>query len=240
MIFDWGFQAGIGAFETIAVYKKQPLFLIEHIKRLNDALMFFGIKKTICSYDFFNFISKTKEETYALKIMVSEKNTIIKKRANPYLESPLYTEGATLKYSSILKNETSPLTYHKTLAYSQNILEKQKAMKEGVLDFIFCNTKGFITEGSTCNIFFIKGNKIFSPSIESGLLPGIIRAYVLSKYKVEELFISKEFIQDADECFVTNSLMGIMPIKSLEDKIFSMKKETASIMKEYANLLTNI
>jgi len=233
MVFDWGFQAGIGAFETIAIYKRRPLFLYEHIKRLNDALMFFNIKKTISPSDLFNYISKTKEETYALKIMVSEKNTIIKKRANPYLKSPLYNKGATLKYSSVLKNETSPLTYHKSLAYSQNILEKQKATKEGILDFIFCNTKGYITEGSTCNIFFIKDKKIFSPSIESGLLPGIIRSYVISKYKVEELLISKDFIENTDECFVTNSLMGIMPVRALEKKIFSKTKETSSIMRDY-------
>jgi len=237
MIFDLGFQAGIGAFETIAVYNKKPLFLSEHIKRLNNALVFLNIKKTITIDLLLNYIAKTQQKTYALKIMVSEKNTIIKRRANPYLNSPLYIEGGKLKYSSILKNETSPLTYHKTLAYSQNILEKQKATKEGILDFIFCNTKGFITEGSICNIFFIKNNNIFTPSIESGLLPGILRAYIISKYIVKEQSISKEFILNADECFITNSLMGIMPIKTLENKTFTIQEQTNLIMKEYERMI---
>ena len=237
MVFDLGFQAGIGAFETIAVYNKKPLFLSEHIRRLNDALVFLGIQKTITVDPLLNYIAKTQQKTYALKIMVSEKNTIIKKRVNPYLKSPLYIEGAKLKYSSILKNETSPLTYHKTLAYSQNLLEKQKATKEGVLDFIFCNTKGFIAEGSICNIFFIKDNNIFTPSVNSGLLSGIVRAYIISKYTVKEQLISKEFILGVDECFITNSLMGIMPIKVLDNKIFTIRKQTNSIMKEYENMI---
>ena len=237
MVFDLGFQAGIGAFETIAVYNKKPLFLSEHIRRLNDALVFLGIQKTITVDPLLNYIAKTQQKTYALKIMVSEKNTIIKKRVNPYLKSPLYIEGAKLKYSSILKNETSPLTYHKTLAYSQNLLEKQKATKEGVLDFIFCNTKGFIAEGSICNIFFIKDNNIFTPSVNSGLLSGIVRAYIISKYTVKEQLISKEFILGVDECFITNSLMGIMPIKVLDNKIFTIRKQTNSIMKEYKNMI---
>ncbi|MGP1440104.1 MAG: aminotransferase class IV [Treponema sp.] len=240
MIFDLGFQAGIGAFETIAVYNKKPLFLPEHIKRLNNALVFLGIQKTITVDPLLNYIAKTQQKTYALKIMVSEKNTIIKKRSNPYLKSPLYIEGAKLKYSSILKNETSPLTYHKTLAYSQNLLEKQKATKEGMLDFIFCNTKGFIAEGSVCNIFFTKDKNIFTPSISSGLLPGILRAYVISKYTVKEQLISKEFILDADECFITNSLMGIMPIKTLDNKTFTIGKQTNSIMKEYENMIKSM
>lgn len=136
-----------------------------------------------------------------------------------------------------MKNETSPLTYHKTLAYSQNLLEKQKATKEGVLDFIFCNTKGFIAEGSICNIFFIKDNNIFTPSVNSGLLSGIVRAYIISKYTVKEQLISKEFILGVDECFITNSLMGIMPIKVLDNKIFTIRKQTNSIMKEYENMI---
>ncbi|MGP1438760.1 MAG: aminotransferase class IV [Treponema sp.] len=240
MVFDLGFQAGIGAFETIAVYNKKPVFLAEHIKRLNDALMFFDIKKRITSDVLLNYIAKTKQNTYALKIMVSEKNTILKRRGNPYLKSPLYIEGAKLKYSSVFRNETSPLTYHKTLAYSQNILEKHKATKEGILDFIFCNTKGLIAEGSVCNIFFIKGNVIFTPSIKSGILPGIMRAYIISNYKVKEEEISKEFIEDADECFVTNSLMGIMPIKVLGTKIFSKKEQASLMLKEYEALLKHL
>lgn len=237
MIFDWGFQAGIGAFETIAVYNKKAIFLKEHIERLNDALSFFNIEKRISPRILLEFIDKTKEDSYALKIMVSEKNTIIKKRTNPYFMNSLYIEGVSLKYSSVLRNETSPLTYYKTLAYSQNVLEKQKAVKEGIFDFIFCNTKGFIAEGSVCNIFFIKRGEIFTPSIQSGLLPGIIRAYVNSHYKVKEQDISKEFILDADECFITNSLMGIMPVKSLDSKIFSKRDITLSIMKKYEEVI---
>lgn len=237
MIFDWGFQAGIGAFETIAVYNKKAIFLKEHIERLNDALSFFNIEKRISPTILLEFIDKTKEDSYALKIMVSEKNTIIKKRTNPYFMNSLYIEGVSLKYSSVLRNETSPLTYYKTLAYSQNVLEKQKAVKEGIFDFIFCNTQGFIAEGSVCNIFFIKRGEIFTPSIQSGLLPGIIRAYVNSHYKVKEQDISKEFILDADECFITNSLMGIMPVKSLDSKIFSKRDITLSIMKKYEEVI---
>ena len=233
MIFDSGFYAGIGVFETIAVYNKKPLFLFEHIERLNNALAFFGIEKTILPEVVLDYIAKTKDSIYALKIMVSEKNTIIKRRANPYLNSSLYSEGAKLKYSSILRNESSPLTYYKTLACAQNIIEKQRATKEGILDFIFCNTKGFIAEGIVCNIFFIKNEKIFTPSIGSGILAGIVRGYVVSKYEVVESDVSKEFILDADACFITNSLMGIMPVRELEDKTFRKSEDVLSIMAEY-------
>lgn len=238
MKFDWGFQAGIGAFETIAVYNKQPMFLGEHIKRLNDALNFLEIQKTISSSFVLDYIEKTKAKDYALKIMVSQENTILKRRCNPYLNSPLYEKGASLKYSRVLRNESCPLTYHKTLNSAQNILEKRKAGKEGYLDAVFCNTKGFIAEGSTCNIFFIKQGQIFTPSRTSGMLPGIVRAYILSHYDVKEVGILKEDVYKADSCFITNSLMGIMPVRELGEKVF-ITDETAvpriikDIMKNY-------
>ena len=50
------------------------------------------------------------------------------------------------------------------------------------------------------------------------------------------MFISKEFVLDVDECFITNSLMGIMPVKSLGSKTF-VKREVASIMEEYQEII---
>ena len=239
MLFDDGYQFGIGAFETIAVQNKIPILLEKHLKRLNNSLSFLKIDKIIDKKIVLDYVKNIKKQNYALKIIVSEKNTIIKTRANPYINSKLYESGFNLKYSSILKNETSPFSYHKTLNYAENILEKRKAKIENVDDFIFINTKGFISEGSVCNIFFINNEKIYTPSISSGILPGIVRAYLCESYNIEEKEISPSNVEEMEECFVTNSLMGIMPVKRLGDIEFIKHTITKILMQNYTSFIEN-
>ena len=94
-------------------------------------------------------------------------------------------------------------------------MEKRKGKKAGIDEPIFLNTKNEISEGATTNVFFIKDKKIYTPAKECGLLPGIIRQYLLETYPVEEKRIFPEDISQYDEMFVTNSLLGIMPVKNL-------------------------
>ena len=62
---------------------------------------------------------------------------------------------------------------------------------------------------------------IFTPPVTAGLLNGIIRQYLLSKYKITETSMTMGALSKFDECFITNSLMGIMPVRSLGEKTFS-------------------
>ena len=220
MLFDDGYQFGIGAFETIAVQNKIPILLEKHLKRLNNSLSFLKIDKIIDKKIVLDYVENIKKQNYALKIIVSEKNTIIKTRANPYINSKLYESGFNLKYA-------------------ENILEKRKAKIENVDDFIFINTKGFISEGSVCNIFFINNEKIYTPSISSGILPGIVRAYLCESYNIEEKEISPSNVEEMEECFVTNSLMGIMPVKRLGDIEFIKHTLTKILIQNYTSFIEN-
>ena len=77
------------------------------------------------------------------------------------------------------------------------------------------NTKGQLCEGTVSNIFFVRKNKIYTPQLLCGLLPGILREYVLETSDVKETVIYPEELMYYDECFVTNSLMGIMPVRQI-------------------------
>lgn len=215
---DDGYYFGIGAFETISVEQGKPQFLKEHYKRLMHTLKFLEIHRDL------EEIKKKTEEALAegemqngrkaLKVTVSQENLIINVRENPYKKAD-YERGFSAAFSSIRRNETSPLVFHKTLNYGDCIMEKRKGKKAGIDEPIFLNTKNEISEGATTNVFFIKDKKIYTPAKECGLLPGIIRQYLLETYPVEEKQIFPEDISQYDEMFVTNSLLGIMPVKNL-------------------------
>jgi len=100
---------------------------------------------------------------------------------------------------------------------------------------IFLNSRSLVTEGATSNIFIIIDNKIYTPKLDSGLLNGIIRQYIISNYPVIETDIDLEFLNKADEIFLTNSLFGVMPVSSLENKKLKSQKISREILSKYLN-----
>ena len=118
------------------------------------------------------------------------------------------------EHNSVLR----PLYY----LQNKNIIEYEICQKEGFNETIFLNEKGFVAEGCTTNVFIIKDNKIFTPKISCGLLPGIIRGWVISNFEVVEKEITKEELLNSDEIFLTNSLVGIIGVSKLDDIKFDI------------------
>lgn len=263
---DEGFQFGLGAFETIAVEAGKPIFLDKHLKRLERAAEFLylgtlserGItEKQILRYleeqaqlpesraNFANItqFSESRENfsdiTHcALKIMLSKENVVFSMRANPYTPER-YEKGFVLDISPVKRNETSSLVYHKTMNYGDCILEKRNAAAAGVDERLFLNTKDQICEGTVSNIFFVKQGKLYTPDTRCGLLPGIFREYICETQHVEEVIIYPENLKEYEECFVTNSLMGIMPVRQIEETSFTEEKVTQTLLAKYQKLIAN-
>ncbi|WP_369414183.1 aminotransferase class IV [Halanaerobium polyolivorans] len=124
--------------------------------------------------------------------------------------------------SQVLRNSTSKIIKHKTTNYLENILEFRKAKAEGFDEVIFFNEKGYLAEGAISNIFIVNEQKIYTPGLENGLLNGILRKKVLSQnyYQVEERNIGLDLINEADEIFITNSLLKIMPVRAIANTQF--------------------
>ncbi|MDD5455126.1 MAG: aminotransferase class IV, partial [Candidatus Ratteibacteria bacterium] len=83
------------------------------------------------------------------------------------------------------------------------------------------NTKGFVLETTTRNIFMVKGSKLITPPVDSGILPGITRAKILEiaptvGLKVEEKLVKPDFLKSCDEVFLTSSLIEVMPIVKMK------------------------
>jgi len=106
---------------------------------------------------------------------------------------------------------------HKTLAYMENLITRRWAFKHKALEAIFTNTNDHIMEGTRSSFFIVKDHKVFTPSIESNILPGVTRGVVMSlctknAIKVREKLLTKEDILTADEAFLTSTLMEVMPV----------------------------
>lgn len=229
-ILDEGIFFGKGVFETI-LFLEKPIFLKEHIERLKNGMKELGLEELeeemLLDYISLNFI-KNK----AVKILVTPQNIIITERKIPYTEQD-YIEGSSLKLSRVRRNSTSMLCYIKSTNYIENIIEKNKAKEDGFKDVLFLNENGYLSETSCANIFIVKNDKIYTPKVSCGLLNGIIRMWVVKNFPVIETELTLDDLKNADEVFITNSLMGIMQVKKFEDIEYNNNETIKNVQLAY-------
>lgn len=227
--FDDGFSFGKGAFETIKVVKGDPLFLSEHLVRLKKSLKFFGIEREIDEEKIYDYIKNSEEKNFALKLIVSDENFILTSRKDNYRDE---NKSFRLKISKVRRNSTSKIIYHKSLCYYENILEHRWAVENGFDSALFLNERNEVCETSFANIFFVREDKIYTPEISSGLLRGTMRDFLLKNFEIVEEIINAKDLASFDECFISNSLMGVRNVKSIDGIKFTGREKTRKIQEK--------
>lgn len=230
-----GTAHGWGVFETIKLVEGKPAFLWEHFSRLQKSCRMAGIPLK----EDFDSIKQSCEIVLRtngifrgfLKIMCLKRNgensdLVISVGEKTYGEDA-YNRGLKLCYAGVLKNENSDLTYIKSTNYMENMLQIARAREKGYDEPIFINSRGELSEGAVSNIFLVKGTKIFTPAVECGLLAGIAREKAMSLCRQLDMEVvqggfTRDFYKTSDEIFITNSLMGVMPVCLFEEKSFNV------------------
>ncbi|NQU95597.1 MAG: aminotransferase class IV [Candidatus Omnitrophica bacterium] len=246
-VLDRGFLYGDGVFETMRAHNGVVFGLEKHVARLFKSLKTFRInlkvtppkiKKIVYELLNKNKLSVTHEKDAYIKIIVTRGTSrgllmpsgsvraTIAIYALPQKQIPrsVYEKGMRLGVSKSVYNEKSPTSGHKTLNYLQYIMHRYDAKRKNLDEVILLNINGFVSEASSSNIFLIKEKRIITPCLKSGCLPGIIRAEVIRlskrflKKKVKEIFVKKQALLKADEVFLTNSTVGIMPVVEINGR----------------------
>ena len=86
---------------------------------------------------------------------------------------------------------------------------------------IFLTREGFVAEGITSNIFWVKNQTLYTPALQTGILAGITRSNVIRLAKelsldIEEGEYLAEELLSAEECFITTAVQQIVPIKQIQ------------------------
>ena len=245
------FMFGYGVFETLKVLKGKILFMEEHLERLEKGCRTLNIslneEKSKIVEDSYKLLKTKNIENGVLRISYSkgedENYLVVSTRESSYKKED-YERGFNITFSKLRKNENSILTYIKSNNYIENLFAKQVANERGFDEMLFLNTEENIAEGTSSNVFWIKDNIVYTPSIECGLLAGVVRQQVLRsleglRVKVRIGKFTKEDIMNSDEVFLTNSVMDIMPVSKIEDKTFNIGENTLTrdIINRYKELI---
>lgn len=209
-----GIQYGIGFFETMLVLDG-PVFLHWHLERLNNSLETFDIPVCITEQLIMDIVEKYNIHNKVLKVQVDQDNVLAFTRELHY-DLAYYERGVNLCLSPVIRSSKSLLVNHKSANYGDLILSLRDTKKKGYDDCVFFNEKGFVCETAVTNLFVIKDNKLFTPNVSAGILPGIVRRFIIETYDVVETNLSLDDLAFADGIFLTNSLVGLVKVNSID------------------------
>jgi len=236
---DAGLLFGAGLFETLRTYGGRPFRLDRHLARLRASgqvlRIFVGetddrIAEIIAHLLQANGLADARIRLTAtrgpleaeLEDDAAPPATLIM-AAGPMTPYPqaFYDNGATVVISDIRANETDPTVFHKTTGYLKNLLALRDAHRARAAEALFFNTRNRLAEGAISNVFLVKDGRLFTPPVEEGLLPGVTRAAVLElaaevEVQAEQRPLAIQGLFDADEVFLTNSIMELMPVTRIE------------------------
>lgn len=236
---DRGFLYGDGLFETLRTYHKKPFRLEDHIARLLNSAQYLEIPFRYTPQQIYQVIEQLLTENNLtdayIRMTLSrgsgvngliptgrENSTfVIHAKPLPLYAVSLYETGTSLFTSHRKRSTTCPVSRHKTLNFLTNYLIKKEAIENGAHDALILNTDNHITECAVSNIFIVEGNAIITPPVNANILPGITRKIILELSKKSNIYTAEELfgldrIFHADEVFITNSLMEIMPISKVD------------------------
>ncbi len=241
-VFDHGFLYGDGIYETMRSYDGNIFLLNKHLTRLKRSARAISLKLPMP----LNKIGDALNESLKVNRLRNAYIRLHISRgpgeigldpalcplptmvitAKPFHDYPprFYNRGVPVALVKTRRNH--PLALNPSIKgtnFLNNILAKIEAKKARAYEGIMLNWEGYVAEGTISNIGIVKKGVLFTPSLATGILEGVTRDLVLrlarrKKIPIRETRILPKSLLAADECFITNTTMEIMPVTTVGTK----------------------
>jgi len=233
-VFDHGFLAGDGIFESLAVHRGKPFALESHLARLArsaEGIGLMGVDTELVRQALMAVVEANQLSEAAVRITVTAGEGPL---SSPRGEStPLIVvahtqflapkDAARVAIAPWPRNERGVLAGLKSTSYAENVVSSAWAKKRGADEAVFLNTVGNLCEGTGSNVFVVIRGEITTPPLSSGCLAGVIRELVISRHSVREEDIPGSLLRmtegeegGIEEAFLTSSLRYVQPIRSID------------------------
>jgi len=232
---DMAILRGYAVFDFLRTYNGRPFHLGEHLLRLSNSAALLQISCPWSPGDIKNIVEELlqrnsfREVNIRLLITGGDSDDSITPMDNPRLVvmAGQVTPFPAHWYRDGAKIITSEVTRHvpgsKSTNYIQAIMSLKQARQVGAVESIYVNEKNHLLEGTTSNLFVVRGNTVLTP--EEGILAGITRDVVLhlaeKEFLVEKTVISRDGLKEYTEAFLTSSNKEVLPVVQVDDTILS-------------------
>ncbi len=218
-------------YETIRVFRGKAFLFEYHITRLlssakgifleipySKAELIKHIKKTYIESrldDAFIRILITRGEGAQGLLANSKPDVIIIVNKREF--SPLEKVSITIsKIRRVNKSAIDPKI--KSLNYLNSLLARADAKTRKFDEAILLTDAGIVTEATTSNIFLVKHKKLYTPSVDSGILEGSVRKAIIDNFPVVEKELRVKDILEADEIFLSGTVNFITCVSRVDSK----------------------
>jgi branched-subunit amino acid aminotransferase/4-amino-4-deoxychorismate lyase len=231
-VLDRTFEHGLGLFETLRTWNGHPTLLSRHRERMLRSAPELGLAIDPTHFPdraavtaLIEASRESLESDYRLRITLSG-GAGSRPQADPHLwmtvgplPAPLPMSGAVIK-RSIQVAVDDPLARHKTLNYWRKRMAYDSAVADGSDEVLCLTPSELVCEATRSNLFVVVGRRLWTPSADGPLLPGIMRRLILEQaarlgYETVEAALPLAQALMADEAFLTSSVRGVAPIAVL-------------------------
>lgn len=215
-----GFAHGFGIFETLKLEGRRVYFWAAHWSRLKASAAALGLALSVSEAEVLAALSRLVLDaglsagTLKLSLLREGEGThlyVYARTAHAWPESLKLRLGLDVPL-----NEYSLLSGHKTHNYMENVLLWESCRADGFDDQIRVNGSGHLAETAMSNLFFQHDGAWHTPSLATGILPGVVRGEVLRMEAVREGCFQPALLGTAEAVFITNSSVGICPVSRIE------------------------
>lgn len=254
-----GLYHGTGAFETFLSDKGRIFRYAEHMDRLNRGLKYLGFNRTVFIQPekiriFINQLldaNGLQMKKVRVRVQISDSGTGGYNSEPPDEPLQVITADGQLPSGNnnalILKSSgvcVVPSACKPANLKLSNMLHYRDAMrqarKHGADDALMCTTDGFVAESSVANVFWYKDGQVFTPSADCDILPGIMRnalVELIDEGSVEEIKLNQgrfkpDEIHSAECIWLTNSVMGMVPVSALDHRKFKSDHYVFRLLQE--------
>ncbi len=238
------FKYGDAVFETIKCKGIYPLHFSLHYKRLVKALM--SLKMDISSLP-----REENLESYIVKLLQKKKsfaasrvrlqvfrdgeglytpqtnnvNFLIEASELPSAYYKLNEKGHLVDVYAEMKKQYSPVSFFKNSNSLHYVLAAHHKNELGIHDCFLINDKDKIIETTSSNLFWIKDNIVYTPSVFSGCVDGVMRNVIINALNesglarvIETQGTTMQELLKVDEIFTTNAVYGVQWVVGIWDK----------------------
>jgi branched-chain amino acid aminotransferase len=259
---DSGFLYGAGLFETMRAYNGFVFRLDDHLNRLLTSAKILFIEHSYNKEYFTEAVYKVLEANNiadarirltlsagAIPQAQAKPNPtllITAAKLQPY-PAEYYKNGVLVVLCPFRQNTSDPACGHKTTSYLSRMLALKQAHEKMAAEALWFTIDGQLAEGCISNVFLVKNSKLFTPKTNTPVLHGIARKTVCelaieNKIELVEKDLTIDDLLGADEVFITNVIMQVMPVVGIEKHNVGEGKPgtlTKKIQEHYGEFVKN-
>jgi len=252
-VLDRGFQYGDGLFETLRVVEGKPCHWTRHMARLTAGCDKLRISMPTPALLLSEAMSLCANEAHAvLKMIVTRgvgkrgyapqekpaSTRVLSVTAAPHYSPAHYRDGVAVRVCGIGLGSNPALAGIKHLNRLEQVLARAEWDDPAIVEGLMLDSNNHVIEGTMSNLFCVQDNggisTLKTPLLDQCGVAGITRDRVMQSadargISLQETALTLDDLHQSQELFLCNTLIGIWPVRQLDNHVFPVGPMTRQL-----------